>query len=140
MVGKVVAGEGVEQVGVVVQVSGGNSDQLSVPGRGGVLGRSGEEPGRSTGLIAHQRGSHEQRRGIGRPRPVEDLLGGGGVTADKTTEQDLDVGRHEPTVLVRADDPLTGELTPVESDGHTLAGCSPWQCSVRSRSPSTAGA
>ena len=43
VVGQVVADQGVEQVGVVVEVSGGNRDQLSVPGRGGVLRCPGEE-------------------------------------------------------------------------------------------------
>ena len=47
MVGKVVSDEGVEQLGVVVEVGGGKGDELAGPGRRGVRGRPGEELGRA---------------------------------------------------------------------------------------------
>ena len=50
MVGQVVADQGVEQVGVVVEVSGRDGDELSVPGRGGVLRCPGEEPAGSAAV------------------------------------------------------------------------------------------
>ncbi len=52
MVGEVVADQGVEQVGVVVQVSGGKGDELPIPGRGGARCGPGEEPSRLAGSSA----------------------------------------------------------------------------------------
>ena len=56
-------------------------------------------PAGSVGCVGDQRSGHEQRRGVVRPRPVEDLAGGRGVAADQPEEQDLDVGGHGLTVL-----------------------------------------
>jgi hypothetical protein len=107
VVGQVVANQGVEQVGVVVQVSGGNRDELSIPSRGGVLRCPGEETRSLSRLLGDESGSHEQPRRFVRARPVEDLARGRGVAADQPTEQDLEVRGHALTVVMGADDPLT---------------------------------
>src|SRR3954469_19983784 len=108
VVGQVVADEGVEKVGVVVEVSSRQRDELSIPGRGGVLRCPGQEPrSRLTGLPAHQSGGDEQRGRVVRAGAVEDLAGGRGVATDQPEKQDLDVRGHALTVVVGADDPLT---------------------------------
>src|SRR4051795_7247632 len=109
VVGQVVADQGVEKVGVVVEVSSRQRDELSIPGRGGVLRCPGQEPrSRFTGLPAHQCSGDEQRGRVVRAgRAVEDLAGGRGVATDQPEEQDLDVRGHALTVAVGADDPLT---------------------------------
>jgi hypothetical protein len=89
VVGQVVADQGVEQVGVVVQERRGDGDELPIPGRDGVLGCPGEKPRRLGGLVGDQRSSHQQRWGVVRPRPIKDLAGGRGISADQPEEQAL---------------------------------------------------
>jgi hypothetical protein len=91
MVGEVVSDQSVEQVCVVGQVSRGDGDQLSVPGRGGMCRSPGEEAGRFSGLLGHQRRCDQERRRLACAGELEDLTGGCGVTADQPEEQDLDV-------------------------------------------------
>src|SRR3954470_14624215 len=106
--GQVVADQGVEKVGVVVEVSSRQGDELSIPGRGGFLRCPGQEPrSRLTGLSAHQCSGDEQRGRVVRAGAVEDLAGGRGVATDQPEKQDLDVRGHALTVVVGADDPLT---------------------------------
>ena len=107
VVGQVVADQGVEQVGVVVQVRGGNRDELSVPGRGGVLRCPGEEPRDSAGCSvtsAAATSSAAESFVLARSR-----ISPGAVASPpiSRTEQDLEVRGHAPTVVVGADDPLT---------------------------------
>ena len=108
VVGQVVADEGVEQVGVVVEVSSRNGDELAIPGRGGVLRCPGQEPEQARRAA---RSPAQRRRAAPASRScsaqLEDLAGGRGVATDQPEEQDLDVRGHALTVVVGADDPLT---------------------------------
>jgi len=102
--GEVVAHEHVEQVGVTAEVGIGERDQLSVPGRRGVLGRPDEE----RPLVADECGGHEQgRRDRGRGA-VHDLRRGEEVATDQAVEQQGGVViRHRNTVRRGTDDALT---------------------------------
>ena len=58
MVGKVISDEGVEQLGVVREMGGGKSHELTGSGRRGVRGGPGEE---IVGLVADDCGGDEQQ-------------------------------------------------------------------------------
>ena len=91
VVGQVVADQGVEQVGVVVEVGGGDARRAAGPGCRGGVPRPGRGTRGSAGSVGDERGRHEQRGGVVRLGQVEDLAGGRVVAADQPAEQDLDV-------------------------------------------------
>ena len=107
MVGQVVADQGVEQVGVVVQVGGGDRDQLPVPGRGGVRRRAARKPAASAGCWVTSAAATSKAGESFVLGPLEDFAGGRGIAADQPAQQRLEVRGHAPTVLVGPDDPLT---------------------------------
>ena len=83
-------------------------DELSIPRRGGVLRRPGEETARTRRAVSVTSAAATSSAGESLVLAhVEDLAGGCGVAADQPEEQDLDVWGHALTVLVGADDPLT---------------------------------
>jgi hypothetical protein len=117
MLGEVVADEHVEQVRVAAQVSVRKSDQLSVTGRGRVLGRPGEElhpAGQDRG------GDQEGRRG--RVFGEREHLGRRvGVVADQAAEEvGVGVG-HVCSVHLGADGPLTTPRGPRAPGGRAVA-------------------
>ena len=83
MLGKVVADEHVEQVGVSAQVRLGQGDQLSVTGRGRVLGGSGE----GVEVAGQERGGHQQRCRGGGCGEREDLGRRVGMVADEAVKE-----------------------------------------------------
>ena len=104
MVGQVISDEGVEQLGVVREMGGGKSHELTGPGRRCVRRGLGEE---CVGLVADDCGGDEQQGGPGRLGPFQDVRGGRGVVADQPADQVFDVIGHGLTVERGADDPLT---------------------------------
>jgi len=104
VVGQVVPNQRVEQILVAANVSGGEGDELAVPGGRGVLGCPGEE---LIGLVGDQRRGHEQQWSAVGLGPLEDLRGSGVVIADQPADQVVDVIGHGPTVERAADDALT---------------------------------
>jgi hypothetical protein len=119
MVGEVIANKRVEQVLVVVEVSGGDGDELTVAGREGGVTRPGEKVG---GLVGKECRGHEQPRRSVRRDPVENLGAGRRVAADQPADEALaiiragcvrrrcvvvDVIGHGNTVGEHADDALT---------------------------------
>ena len=107
MVRQVVAHECVEEVGVVVEVSGRDRDELAIPGRAGVLGCPGQEPSGLRGFLGSRARPLPAARETRMSGPVEDLAGRLEVTADQAAEQNLEVRGHGVTVERGADDPLT---------------------------------
>ncbi|MGA9747981.1 MAG: hypothetical protein WBQ50_11050 [Nocardioides sp.] len=77
-----VADEHVKQVGVAAQVSVGQGDQLSVPGRSRVLGGSGEE----LAVAGQQCGSHQKWRRSRICGVREDFGRRVGMVADQAVE------------------------------------------------------
>src|SRR3954447_6778846 len=83
VVGKVVAGQGVQQVRVVVEMGTGEGDELPVRGGDGVVHGADEVRLRGFG---HQRSRHKKAGGVVAPGAVEDLGRRRGVAADQTAE------------------------------------------------------
>jgi hypothetical protein len=104
VVREVVADQSIEQICVVVEVSGGDRDELAVPGGGGVLGSPGKKPG---GFVGHQSRGHEQAGRVVRAGSFEDLGRGCLVATDQPAKQNLGVCGHGLTVFAGADDALT---------------------------------
>ena len=104
MVREVVAGQGVEQVRVVVEVGGGERDELPVPGRRCAVPGPGQVRLR---LGGHECCRHQQPGGVAGLGQIEDRGRRRVVAADQLAEQDLDIDAHALTVLGGTDDPLT---------------------------------
>ena len=90
MVGEVVADKRVEQVVVVVEVGGGDGDELAVPGRDRCVGRRAGQ--QSPGLVGDQARSDQQRRRACRLGPVDGSPLRLAVAADQPAKQG--VARH----------------------------------------------
>jgi len=82
----------IQNIALVVQVSGGHGDELAVPGRDGVLRCPGQQ---SVRFCGDQRGSNEQLRCAGCPGAVANLCCCCRVAADHSVKQVVDLVGHE---------------------------------------------
>jgi hypothetical protein len=112
MLGEMVSDEYVEQVGVAAQVRLRQCDQLSVTGRGRVLGSSSQDV-----EVGREQGSGHQKRRRGRVFGAFENLGGRvGMVPDQSVDEGCDVIGHTCTVGFAADGTLT-MLTPPPAEG-----------------------
>ena len=104
MVDEVVAGEGVDSVGVAGDVGDGDGDDLAVPRRRGDLGGPIEQIARSG---SEQRGSDDGRHVATGMSSIDDLGDGGGAAHDQLMDHVVGFGGHGVSVGATPDTALS---------------------------------